>query len=135
MAEQKRNVKGSGQNGILVDVIIHPMVMRWLSQTAHQDTDGFCRLVESNNKRFHRMFGKPTWNADGKDGWTEGWAVSENGLNWMVLSSPKNAQNPGITKFKVVLSISEDEFKNNAKMGLGITGYLQDLMQKLMGEE
>lgn len=135
MTEQKKSVKSSGQNGILVDIIVHPMVMRWLSQTAHQDTDGFCRLVESNNSRFRKMFGVPTWHADGKDGWTEGWAISESGLNWMVLSSPKTSTSPGITKFKIVLSISEEEFKNNAKMALGITEYLQYLMQSLMGEE
>lgn len=129
MATVNANVKkkNSNQMGIIVDVINHPVVSRWMTETAKQDI-GFCRLVEPNNQRFKKLFGKPNWNHTGNEGWSEGWAVSDNGLNLMLLTG-----NEG-TKFKVVLSISEEEFKNNAKMGLGINSYLQNLMQILMGK-
>lgn len=119
--------KPSNQVGIIVDVINHPVVGRWMTETAKQDV-GFCRLVEPNNQRFYKKFGKSTWKHTGNEGWSEGWAVSDNGLNWMLLTGEEG------TKFKVVLSISEEEFKSNVKMGLGITAYLQTLMQDLMGD-
>lgn len=111
-----------------IDISEHPNCWYWMKETSRQDTDGFSRLIGDNSSRFHRLFGKPNWKSNIKEGWTEGWAISEAGLNWAILTGSKG------TIFKINLSISEEEFKTNNKIGLGITNYLQKLIIELMGE-
>lgn len=111
----------------IVDIADHPIVWRWMKETARRDPDGFARLVGPNEVRLHRLFGKPTWTADGQEGWTRGWAIHGNGLPWMVITGE------GGTIFRVQTAISTEEFFADRRIGTGITAYLGELMQTLIG--
>lgn len=130
---KKKIVKTSGQKGIFVDVFKHPMVQRWMTELMNHDSDAFCRLIENNKERFKKKFGSPTWvnsnkNKDAVELWDYGWAVSKTGLNWLFLTGDFSG-----TIIKIQMSISEEEFIQNSKMGIGITSYLEELKDYLIG--
>jgi len=70
----------------LIDIADHPVVMRWMEETARRTPDAFNRLIGPNERRLETLFGRPAWRGRGM--MTRGWHVHENGLHWVIQTGP-----------------------------------------------
>lgn len=110
-----------------VEVADHPQVMLWMKDMAKRDPQGFLRLAQDNTKIFRQWWGKETWTNDGSKGWTSGWALYENNLNWLVLTGVHG------TIFRLRVSTRAEEYLSDPRVGVGVTQYLAQLMKALAG--
>lgn len=108
-----------------IDVADHPAAGLWLRETAKRDPDGFIRLIGPNVEAFSRLFGKPDWTDDGKKGWTHGWSLYENSMNWLVLTGPNG------TYFRLRVPVPGEAWLSDPKVGAGIIQYLSQLLRRL----
>lgn len=113
----------------MLDVIDHPAVARWMKETAQRDPEGFLLLVGPNAEEFTRLFGPAEWTHSGEKaqskGWTHGWKLHENNLQWQVLTGPNG------TFFRLRTPTSSDAYLHDPKVGVGIVSYLSALLRTL----
>jgi hypothetical protein len=108
-----------------IDVADHPAAGLWLRETAKRDPDGFMRLIGPNEQALARIFGKPEWSNDGSKGWTHGWSLYENNMNWLILTGDRG------TYFRLRVPVPGDAWLADAKVGAGIVQYLGQLLRRL----
>lgn len=108
-----------------IDVADHPTAARWLKETARRNPEGFLRLVGNNQKRLTALYGLPRWKSDGKHGWHAAWSLTDHGLSWVVLTGPDG------TIFRLRVPGDGDDHLNDARVGVGITRYLNTLLHEL----
>lgn len=108
-----------------IDVIDHHFVSDWMRELAQKDIDGFYRLIGNNVKIFKEIFGKPDWVADGKKGWTHGWSVYENNMNWIIFTGNKG------TYFRIKTPVAGKSWLEDPRVGIGITNFLEKLLEKI----
>lgn len=71
------------------------------------------------------MFGKPDWENDGSKGWTHGWSLYENSMNWLVLTGSRG------TYFRLRVPIPAEAWLADPKVGAGIVQFLSQLLKRL----
>lgn len=108
-----------------IDIADHPVAARWLKETALRDPEGFLRLVGPNERRLTALYGPPRWRSDGKTGWKVAWALVDQALSWVVLTGPEG------TLFRLRVAGSGEEYLADARVGVGITRFLQSLLDSL----
>ena len=108
-----------------IDVIDHPSVMLWMKDIAVKDPEGFVSLTRDNTEQMRKLFGKEVWTNDGSKGWSSGWAVYENNLQWSILTGR------GGTIFRLRSHIPVSEYLNDPRVGVGVVQYLGYLLKKL----
>lgn len=108
-----------------IDVADHHTAGVWLRETAKRDPDGFMRLIGPNTREFTRMFGKPDWNNDGSKGWTHGWSLYENSMNWLILTGERG------TYFRLRVPVPAETWLADPKVGAGIVQFLTQLLNRL----
>lgn len=110
-----------------LDIIEHPVVARWLVETAKHDPEGFVCLTRGNQDAFLRQWGppaarfKPTADAP----WTAAWAVTENGLAWWVMTSPTSAC------YRLRFSGSKEGQLNDPRVSTGAVAFLKQQLALL----
>lgn len=109
-----------------IDVADHPMVWRWLLETAKHDTEGFVCLTRGNVNAFLALWGEPQGRWKGKDReWTHAWNVTEEGLSWVVLSGPLS------TSYRLRFTGSKKIHLTDPRVAAGAVAFLQRLMTQL----
>lgn len=113
------------KNEFQMDVIDHPLVFNWMQETIKRDPESFVLLVGPNSKEFFKLFGQPTWKDNGEKGWKYGWKVSENNLNWIILTGDHG------TIFRIQTQVHSQVYLQDPKIGVGLISFLSDLLQKI----
>lgn len=113
------------KNEYQIDVADHTTAGLWLRETAKRDPDAFMRMIGPNVKEFTKMFGKPDWENDGSKGWTHGWSLYENSMNWLVLTGSRG------TYFRLRVPIPAEAWLADPKVGAGIVQFLSQLLKRL----
>lgn len=119
------NTNTNTQREHQIDVIDHPHVAMWMKDTAKKDPEGFLRLVGNNVKDLQKIYGTADWTNDGKKGWTHGWSIYENGMQWVVLTGMNG------TLFRIRLPVAGESYLSDTKIGVGIIQYLSTLLKLL----
>lgn len=108
-----------------IDIIDHPSVMIWMKDTAIKDPEGFVCLTKDNTKEMRRIFGKESWKNDGSKGWTSGWALYENNLQWTILTGPYG------TIYRLKSNVPPQDYLSDPRVGVGVVQYLGYLLKRL----
>jgi hypothetical protein len=125
---EKQPEKPASRKDELLDVVDHPTVWRWMRDLSRRDPEGFARLCSDNLVRVKRIYGRPDWLSNDNKPWTHAWAVSANGLNWVIQCSSES------TWFKIrVPAGSSLDYISDPRVGAGANAFLQILLRRLMG--
>jgi hypothetical protein len=110
-----------------LDIIDHSVVSRWLLETAKHDPEGFVCLTRGNRAAFLALWGAPsiTLKATPEAPWTEGWAVTENGLAWLVLTGPTS------TCYRLRFTGDKATFLHDPRVNAGAVSFLKQLLAQL----
>ena len=108
-----------------MDVADHRQAWAWMTMTAREDPEGFVRLTGPNIKRLEDLYGPAHWKADGKQGWTSAWAVSDCGLTFVITAGPMS------TMFYVRSPTDGEDYLSDPRVAVGIVEFLKSLLTQL----
>lgn len=115
---------------VLLDVIDHDMVFRWLSETLSSDPEAFVLLSKGNVNNFLNIFGPSIKKATKTP--EQEWNVAHNGLSWLVRSSELSS------RYFIRTSHDYSGYSKDADVGLSGISFLKRLLfqiESLNGEK
>lgn len=115
-----------------IDIFNHPSVNLWMEHLNSTSFKQFVRLFcDNNGDRFLKLVGDPLpfIPKNINNNWGKCWKVNKEHLNWLICSG-----NEG-TIFLVETSLTPEEFKAEAKIGIAIIKFLDFLKDKLCNNE
>lgn len=93
--------------------------------TAREDPEGFIRLTGPNLKRLETLYGAAHWKGDEDQDWSQAWATTHAGLNFIITASPSS------TMFYVRAPTDGEDYLSDARVAVGIVEFLKTLLQQL----
>lgn len=109
-----------------IDVIDHPRVWKWFDDLAKRDENLFYALVRDNSVYLQRFLGKAEKHTHPE--WDTCWFYTYKGLQFKILSNHNG------TVFLCKTITTEEDFKNDFKIGIAIINFIEELLQKIAGE-
>lgn len=114
------------------DVADHPLIWRWMLETAKRDPKSFECLTQDNTYFFKNLLGKPQWHQPLKKGskeWSHRWVCIGQGLTWLIQTGPNG------TVFRIRSMSSLEHFKQEPMIGVGAIAYLKELLSLMTGTQ
>lgn len=109
-----------------IDVSDHPMIWRWMQETAKHDIEGFVCLTRGNVNAFLARWGKPVarWKDKNRE-WTHAWNVTEEGISWLILSGPQSSA------YRLRYTGSKEAYLADPRVADGAVTFLKKLLTQL----
>lgn len=108
-----------------IDVIDHPRVWNWLNDLAKREPFLFYALVRDNSIYLERFLGKPEKQTTSE--WDKCWFYTYKGLQFKILSNENG------TVFLCKTITTEEDFKNDFKLGIAVINFLEEILMKVSG--
>lgn len=109
-----------------IDVIEHPRVLNWLQELAKKDKFLFHVLARDNSDYLKRYLGKPEKQRHPL--WDCCWFYTYQGLSFKILSNHHGT----VILCKTITT--EEDFKQDFKIGIALIKFIEDLLRKIGGE-
>jgi len=118
--------QSSMMNDPHVDVADHPVVWRWLKETARKEPAAFVRLTQDNSEAFTILFGPAKYESKGEKGWKKGWVFVQFGLSWLITTGQQG------TIYRIKTVGDGDEYLKDPKVSTGSIHFFQSLQKQII---
>lgn len=108
------------------DISDHPVIWRWMMETARRDPESFGMLVQDNTRFFKGFLGKANWRQKGGE-WTHRWVIPAEGLYWLIQTGPAG------TVFRLRSNTVLERFRTDPAIGVGAIAHLKELLSRISG--
>lgn len=128
-SEQTQNSSsgGAAARSVYFDISDHPIIWRWMLETARRDPQNYGLLIRDNTLFFRRLLGKPQWHQKKGKEWTHRWVCNGQGLIWLIQTGEAG------TVFRIKSHTSLERFKSESIIAVGAIAHLKELLGRITG--